>query len=458
MGITQHRHARRRRAGASSTSAWPAATSVATAPGSCRSAATRACRAAPRWAPTPPRCPGGSTRSTPSTPQLAASSGASPCPAEAGLTAPEMVEAAERGELDVLWTSGGNFLDVLPDPPRVEAALGRVPLRVHQDIVLTSQMLVRGRRRDPAAGGHPLRAGGRRHRDHHRAADRVLARRSPAASARPAASGGSSPSVAARVRPDLADRVRLAPTTRRCGPRSPRSCRSYAGIETLADDRRRRAVGRPPPVRRRRLPARRRPGPVLRRSTARPRSTARRARSRCRPGAASSSTRWCCATTDPLTGAGRDAVYIDARRRRAARRRRRRRRSRCQRRRHVRRAGSSSCGCPARSLQVHWPEGNVLSPAGRRTASRAAAGARLQRRRHGRGRTPAIVRHRSPPRSRSPSRPGRRRDARPRRPAAASRRRRAGRRRRDAVRRPRTATRTTRAAASASCSSRRAVR
>jgi molybdopterin-dependent oxidoreductase alpha subunit len=61
-----------------------------------------------------------------------------------GLTAPEMVEAAERDELDVLWMSGGNFLDVLPDPPRVEAALGRVPLRVHQDIVVTSQMLVPG--------------------------------------------------------------------------------------------------------------------------------------------------------------------------------------------------------------------------------------------------------------------------------------------------------------------------
>ena len=32
----------------------------------------------------------------------------------------------------------------MPDPPRVEAALGRVPLRVHQDIVLTSQMFVDG--------------------------------------------------------------------------------------------------------------------------------------------------------------------------------------------------------------------------------------------------------------------------------------------------------------------------
>ncbi len=65
-------------------------------------------------------------------------------PTEPGLTAPEMVEAAERDELDVLWMSGGNFLDVLPDPPRVQAALERVPLRVHQDIVLTSQMLVPG--------------------------------------------------------------------------------------------------------------------------------------------------------------------------------------------------------------------------------------------------------------------------------------------------------------------------
>jgi molybdopterin-dependent oxidoreductase alpha subunit len=67
-----------------------------------------------------------------------------PVPASPGLTAAEMPEAAERGELDVLWMSGGNFLDVLPDPHRVEAALARVPLRVHQDIVVSSQMLVPG--------------------------------------------------------------------------------------------------------------------------------------------------------------------------------------------------------------------------------------------------------------------------------------------------------------------------
>jgi molybdopterin-dependent oxidoreductase alpha subunit len=62
-----------------------------------------------------------------------------------GLTAEEMIEAAARGDLDVLYSSGGNFLEVLPDPDAVHAALARVPLRVHQDIVVSSQMLV-----DPA--------------------------------------------------------------------------------------------------------------------------------------------------------------------------------------------------------------------------------------------------------------------------------------------------------------------
>lgn len=59
-----------------------------------------------------------------------------------GITAEEMVEAGGRGELDVLYSSGGNFLEVLPDPELVEHSLARVPLRVHQDIVLSSQMLV----------------------------------------------------------------------------------------------------------------------------------------------------------------------------------------------------------------------------------------------------------------------------------------------------------------------------
>src|SRR5439155_15683146 len=61
---------------------------------------------------------------------------------EPGLTAEEMIESASRGRLDVLYSSGGNFLEVLPDPDLVEHALRRVPLRVHQDIVISTQMLV----------------------------------------------------------------------------------------------------------------------------------------------------------------------------------------------------------------------------------------------------------------------------------------------------------------------------
>src|SRR4051794_6844852 len=87
--------------------------------------------------------PGGRTVDAANAAALAAQWGF-PVPEHAGLTAAEQVEAAERGEIDVLLLDGGNFLDVLPDPPRVAAALERVPLRVHQDIVLTSQMLLPG--------------------------------------------------------------------------------------------------------------------------------------------------------------------------------------------------------------------------------------------------------------------------------------------------------------------------
>lgn len=66
-------------------------------------------------------------------------------PASPGMNAPEMIDAGYRGELKTLFSVGGNFLEVLPDPHYVEEALARVPLRVHYDIVLSSQMLV-----DPA--------------------------------------------------------------------------------------------------------------------------------------------------------------------------------------------------------------------------------------------------------------------------------------------------------------------
>ena len=62
-------------------------------------------------------------------------------PTETGKTAPEMLDAGRRGELDVLFAAGGDFLNVLPEPEHVREALERIPLRVHMDIVLSEQML-----------------------------------------------------------------------------------------------------------------------------------------------------------------------------------------------------------------------------------------------------------------------------------------------------------------------------
>ncbi|GHO92462.1 formate dehydrogenase [Reticulibacter mediterranei] len=66
-------------------------------------------------------------------------------PTTPGLRAVEMIDAAYDGNLDILYCSGGNFLEVLPDPQYVREALEKPALRVHQDIYVTSQMLI-----DPA--------------------------------------------------------------------------------------------------------------------------------------------------------------------------------------------------------------------------------------------------------------------------------------------------------------------
>jgi len=65
-----------------------------------------------------------------------------PVPDFPGLSAAEQVEAARRGEIDVFWIVGGNFLETLPEPRRSREALDAVGTRIHHDIVLSSQMLV----------------------------------------------------------------------------------------------------------------------------------------------------------------------------------------------------------------------------------------------------------------------------------------------------------------------------
>ena len=65
-----------------------------------------------------------------------------PVPTSKGWNALEMIEACHARELDVLYCLGGNFLETLPEPQWVREALERVPLRVHQDVVVSQAMLL----------------------------------------------------------------------------------------------------------------------------------------------------------------------------------------------------------------------------------------------------------------------------------------------------------------------------
>ena len=280
-----------------------------------------------------------------------------PVPATPGRTAPEMVDAAERGDLDVLWMSGGNFLDVLPDPPRVAAALDRVPLRVHQDIVLTSQMLVDG---DdvlllPVTTRYEQEGGGTETTTERRI---IFSPEIPRQVGEARSEWRLFAEVAARVRPDLADRFAW-PTNHDLRTEIAAVVPTYAGIEDLAvkgdavqwGGRHLCAGGSfPTPSGRGRFT------PLV---PAIPDLPAGSFVVATRRGKQFNS--MVHAAVDPLTGAGRDAVFVDS-------------------------ADAATLGVaegdrvrltsaigafdgtaklvrlPARTLQVHWPEGNVLIP------------------------------------------------------------------------------------------------
>ncbi len=59
-----------------------------------------------------------------------------------GLSTVPMVKAAHAGEIDVLYNVGGNLLHTMPDPDLVSEAMGRVGMRIHQDIVVNASMLI----------------------------------------------------------------------------------------------------------------------------------------------------------------------------------------------------------------------------------------------------------------------------------------------------------------------------
>ncbi len=65
-----------------------------------------------------------------------------PIPDWVGMQTTQMVEACASGDLDLLYCLGGNFLRTLPDPNYVTKAMSNVPMRVHQDIILTDQFFI----------------------------------------------------------------------------------------------------------------------------------------------------------------------------------------------------------------------------------------------------------------------------------------------------------------------------
>jgi predicted molibdopterin-dependent oxidoreductase YjgC len=282
-----------------------------------------------------------------------------PVPDRPGLTAPEMVEAAGRGEIDVLWMSGGNFLDVMPDPPAVEAALGRVPLRVHQDVVVTRQMLVGG---DdvvllPVATRYEQEGGGTETTTERRI---IFSPELPRRVGEARSEWRLFAEVVNRARPQLRDRFSW-PANRDLRAEIARVVPLYAGIEDLAD------TGDEVQWGGRHLCA----GGEFPTPSGRGRFTVVEPAELDLPdGTFLVSTRrgkqfnsMVQAEVDPLTGAGRDAVLMDPADAAAS----------------GLRAGEwvrlkSETGSfegrvtlarlPSRTLQVHWPEGNVLIPAG----------------------------------------------------------------------------------------------
>jgi molybdopterin-dependent oxidoreductase alpha subunit len=155
-------------------------------------------------------------------------------PSARGLTAPEMLDASGRGELDVLFSSGGNFLEVLPDPPVVHEALASIPLRVHMDIVLSSQMLVEA---DevlilPATTRYEVPGGVTETTTERRVIFSPEVPGPRVEKARP--EWEVLTELAARARPEVADRVRFAGTAA-IREEIARVVPLYAGIETLSE-------------------------------------------------------------------------------------------------------------------------------------------------------------------------------------------------------------------------------
>jgi molybdopterin-dependent oxidoreductase alpha subunit len=81
---------------------------------------------------------------TPETAQTWTNAWRFPVPTARGWTATEMIAASAERNVDLFWIVGGNFLETLGDEAQSRRALAFPKMRVHQDIVLSSSMLVEG--------------------------------------------------------------------------------------------------------------------------------------------------------------------------------------------------------------------------------------------------------------------------------------------------------------------------
>jgi len=152
-----------------------------------------------------------------------------------GLTAAEMVDAAYHGTLDAFWITGGNFLETLPDPAAAARALRSVKTRVHQDVVLSSMMLLPAGEvvvLFPATTRYESPGGGTETSTERRIIFSPEVRGRRVGTARPEWQVFGE--VAERVRPDLVGRVRFA-SSQAIRDEIGRTVPLYAGIETLSE-------------------------------------------------------------------------------------------------------------------------------------------------------------------------------------------------------------------------------
>jgi molybdopterin-dependent oxidoreductase alpha subunit len=159
-----------------------------------------------------------------------------PVPEAPGLTASEMIAAAYRNEIDAFWITGGNFLETLPDPQAAARALGNVGTRIHQDIVVSSMMLLEPKETVilfPATTRYESPGGGTQTSTERRIifSPEISGRRVGSAKPEWEVFG----EVAERVKPDLAGKIRFESSAgiraeiERCIP-------LYAGIQSLAKE------------------------------------------------------------------------------------------------------------------------------------------------------------------------------------------------------------------------------